>query len=302
MAEIALCWYSLDDTSIVATREQAALWAEELELPTRVLAMSATPANFSKSCDATTITYPGPDGSPRTAKAVALPKRPEVLTYEVRRDGVRLAQVKHFAARRTEAGEVSGSARVRTMVNKSLDEHDAAGVALWLETFTYAFEQTHSIVSWKVVRRIALTALLETATPIRGRKWLYFCYVDQLAPANRLREWLTRVCDDADVTVLPIENGADLTTFISSADADMNERVAAFNDRLVRHAGGRYLKRDSELCEGIAGIYRGLVARVEEHETRLSTQLSTTHSTLLHTRRLIRSADPTGHLLRVSTR
>lgn len=300
VAEIALVWYSMDDSSVIATRGQAAQWAEELNMP-HIQASSATPGNFRKSCQETEVTYPGPRGGQRIAKAIEVARRPELLTFEVRRGQIRLAQIKLFTERRTVNGQVSGSSRVITKINRQADAHDVAGASLWIQSFTTAYEQECQIVPSKVIRRIAVQTLLETATPIVNRKWLYYAYVDQLAPANRLRTFLARVCDDADVTILPIERGAELTTFITSADADLFERISDFNERLRTYIGGRFLKQGSERYGGILDIYRTLVARVAEHEERLSAQLTTSHSALQQTKYWMQVADPTGYLLRVSS-
>lgn len=290
----------MDDLSVTATRDQAAIWAEQLGMPKRVLSMTSTPGVFCKACVETTVVYDGPGGFAREAIASPFGRRNELITYEVRRDSQRLAHVKYWAARRTANGQVTGSARVTTNIASTLDRYDARGVQMWIEQFSAAFAQ-HQVAPAKVLRRIALTCLLDAGTPIVGRKWLYFTYVDHLLLVNRLRDFLSLVCDSADVTVLPIEKGADLRTFIESADADMTDRITDFNQRVHTHEAGRRLTRGSELFQNISGTYRALNARVLDHESRLSARLPASQSLLGQARTYLQAADPTGTLLAACT-
>jgi hypothetical protein len=199
MPSVVLLWYSVNDDVMTASRSDAATLAEELRLPPSIVSATDTPTYFTWQCQHIEVSYAGAGSEPmRRATAHEVRRTPDVLTYEVRRSDrrVRLAQLKYFRARRTEAGVVPGSARVTVQVSNKLDAFDEAGAKQWIEEFNQAWNQGSQPVSSKTVRRLAMTAMQSMALPLVTRKWLYFTYPDRLDTALRLQRFLRHLAAD----------------------------------------------------------------------------------------------------------
>jgi hypothetical protein len=304
MPSVVLLWYSVNDDVMTASRSDAATLAEELRLPPSIVSATDTPTYFTWQCQHIEVSYAGAGSEPmRRATAHEVRRTPDVLTYEVRRSDrrVRLAQLKYFRARRTEAGVVPGSARVTVQVSNKLDAFDEAGAKQWIEEFNQAWNQGSQPVSSKTVRRLAMTAMQSMALPLVTRKWLYFTYPDRLDTALRLQRFLRQVSDGGDVIWLPIHDSADLTLFRETADHHCSTAVSDFNARFADLIQGRRT-RDSKTVREMAEVYEGLAGRAGEHERRLSCQLTETRARLEQSKRLMMAADPSGNLLRVTER
>lgn len=306
MHDIAICWYELDSDSVIVSRQQAAFYASEAGLTLGIYPKLTSLGRFRQSAKSTKITYLDEAGAPVALVALERKRAPNtpVTTIDLHRDsagGPVLAQLKHFDARRTEAGKVFGTERIKTMVATGASASDQEAAGRWLAAFAEGYEMEDADLQARMVRHYTHIAMCQHTYKFIGRRWSYWCYVDQLPGLEKVRDFLSHCSSNFRVVTLPLTREADRSVFAQSADAlmleelDVVEKVFATFAKVPPRSG---TKRALSVSKGMREV--GL--RAEMHEERLGLPLPRTQARLAALSQMMVDANLSADLRSVKRR
>jgi hypothetical protein len=294
MADLALVWYTMLDSDVRATREQVQGWARELSLPAGTLTKTSTLGAFRKAHGRTVLEYEDADGVVHTMTSRQGSKSREVVKYEVfaHNDGEvagkKVAEVKLFQQRRTVRGVLRGSQPWKATIKPSLAGVDREAAEAWVEKFRRIYNEIAVDAPSGAVRRICRLALLEDGIPVLNRLGVYLFYVDQLAIAGRVEEFLGRCVDNVDVAVIPIlPDPRQKHRFAESADAHMVGRIGELGDAVHSWAARENAAPATMMYPRFVAESNLIAERIEEHERRLSSTLPHARSVLAQCQQMI---------------
>ncbi len=303
--DIHLVWYAVSDTTTTAPRADVRRWADELGLPEGALSKGSKVGAFVKACQDTVITYTDAEDVRRQLVAVELVRKGEFITWEVRRDdGMKLAQLKLFSARRTREGIVPGTHVLKSQIRKiGVTERDREATEAWLAQAQEAFRTEQGYAPWHIIRRLMRDALTEKGVPMYRRKTVFYTYDEDVERSRRAGEFLMRAVQDADFAIVPVGAGADPLLFARSADEYLCDQAQDLI-RLIEGWKGQEFVQKRQLSSQFplwAKTYTRLVGEAERHSTRLRLGLARTCSTLLDANRLMLELNPSANLPSVSS-
>jgi hypothetical protein len=299
VADVHLIWFTMDDTAVTAPRADVRDWAAELGVPTGPLTRGSTKAAFLKACAAARVKYSDESGREYLVTAREVARKDEFITFEVvRDDGMKLAQLKYFSARRGRQGIVAGTHVIKSIVRPSLDPRDAEAARAWLVESDALFKVEQGYVPWYITRRLVRAALELHAVPVSKRAATFFAYDDDMEPVHRAGEFLRRSVQDSQFYTLAIEDGSDLGVFATSADVFLLEQVTHLLGLMTTWMGNEATNRMT-LAKAMPAWRQAHeeVTRVQaRHERRLSLRLPQTSSALLEASQLMTRLMSSAHL------
>lgn len=300
MADVALAWYSMSDDAVTANRAQVRRWAEELGLPTSRLTKANNVLLFRQAAREVRIPFRNDDLDWELfAEATRATDNYELHTLFARPPQGklrRLGEVKLFMTRRTAAGMVAGSERLKSLTAASASASESVAVQEWLATFGHRFEELQGLAPQTTIRAIVRDHLLGHAIPLGPHKvGMYYVYVEHLPRVARLREFLERCAHNSSFITLPIEAGPEQhRVFADAADDHMESQVDRWESAMMmsydRQPAGRladpkmWWDRLSSLQDLIAGHEQRLGWALVKARSRVEAGRSTLH-------RIVPSAD-----------
>lgn len=293
----------MDDAAPTADRVDVRAWANELGLPDGPLSRANTTTAFLKACE-TVTTYVDEAGHEHEITAHEVARKDEFITFRVRRndDDTTMAQVKFFSARKGRKGIVANTHVVKSIVRQGLDATEAAAARAWISACETQFRIEQGQVPWYIVRRLVRVAIEQAAVPILRRRAMFFAYDDDLDETRKAAQFLHRTVAASEFTVMPVEDGADLSVLAVSADAFLNARAAHLlaHVRAFRSEGSKNRARPAIKVETWAPQYEELVHQHARHQRRLRSPLPQTGSSLSSTYELMSRLAPSRRLPSVS--
>lgn len=286
--DVALMWVTLDDSRAQVTKGQVRQLVLDLGLPQSVLSKESTLAAFKSACTDTKTKYPGEDGSTRLLLARPAARKSEMVTYDVLRDdGVKMASLKYFQARRTDTGTVMGSQRVMTTRRKNLSPTDSDGLEVWLDAALQVYADLGTRASTSALRRVVRTGMSVRAVPMVGRTTMYFTYPDGIQECLKIKEFLRRLPDvDSQFDLVTVRGDSPMRVFAQAADAFVLPKAQAVIDRIEGWAD-----QDPRNRRNLRASLKMWRDDVHDVETEVAMHQSHLHLALPSTRELLDLAD-----------
>lgn len=303
MADVALAWYSMADDAVTANRGQVRRWAEELGLPTTRLSRTGTGMFFRRAAE---IRIPFQNEGLEWelfAEKTRSTGDYELFTVFGQGEGAkkrRLGEVKLFLARRTAAGMVTGSERLKMLVASTASATEREAVEGWQAMFLHRYEELQGSTPNSTVRAMVRDTIVQWAIPVGPHKaGMYYVYAEDLDRLARLREFIEQAAEGASVSVLPIEAGVvQYQMFADAADEHMETRLDLWHSAMRTSYERKSLDRlanPGTWVERLSDIEK----LIGKHETRLGWPLLRSRKRLGEARAELAEIVPTADLQRV---
>lgn len=196
----------------------------------------------------------------------------------------RLAQVKHFSARRTVRGAVTSSERVMSRASGRLDERESEDVRAWLEDFETACGNGR--VGPAMIRSYVGRAWDEFAIPVPDRRGTYYMDAGDAARVAHLDAFLTAVAPGSYALALPLAPDCPKLPFIDAVEDHFTHQFTVLENLGV--AEGTLRNRQS--------AWKKLATGLDEYEEKLGVPLSRAHGAAASARQMIWPRDHTKKL------
>lgn len=233
----------------------------------------------------------GPDGEQiRTRSVEMLGGAAGVKTIELQAEGKpprRLAQVKHFSARRTVRGAVKSSERVMSRVSARLEPGIDAQVRAWVAAFEDACGNGQ--VGPSMVRGYVGREWDEFAIGVPDRRGTYYLYVSDAPRVRRIDAFVKAIAPGSYAMALPLALDCPREPIIEAVEMHYTSLFALMENGNV--SAGTQRNRRS--------LWKRLAAQLDAHEENLGSALPRAHAAAASARHLISPAQPTSRLPRV---
>jgi hypothetical protein len=281
--QLAIGWYRLQDHRVTGTRKQVAEIAEICKMPV-IRPHNTSVQAFKQAAYAPAIIHnnAGTRLATRSVEILGSPAGVKVIELQAEGKPVRrLAQLKHFSARRTASGAVKSSERVMSRISGRMDASEAEGVRVWVDRFEQACGNGQ--VGAAMVRAYVGREWDGFAIPVPDRKGTYYFYAGDAERVQRINTFVATIAAGSYAMALPLANNCPREPMIEAIENYFTTAFAALENRAV--SAGTLRNRSS--------AWKRLSSQLDMHEEKLGAALPRAYAAAASARRLISPAqDP----------
>lgn len=280
MLQLAIGWYRLQDHRVGGTRKQVAEIAEICKMP--VIRPHNTSVQAFKQAAYTPALIHNTAGARVATRSVEILGSPAgVKVIELQAEGRpprRLAQLKHFSARRTASGAVKSSERVMSRISGRMDAAEAQGVQAWVEGFEQACG--NGTVGAAMVRAYVGREWDGFAIPVPDRKGTYYFYAEDAERVRRIDTFVCTIAAGSYAMALPLAQDCPREPMTEAIENYFSSAFAHLENRAV--SAGTLRNRSS--------AWKRLSAQLDAHDEKMGGGLPRSYAAAASARRLISPA------------